>query len=1042
MEASLFSWRGIPYAKPPVKDLRFEPPEEPENWAGVRDATEDSSECIQTPVSELPNSLVTPQGQEDCLYINVYSPKLPENDSRLLAVLVFIHGGAFTEGNSSYNTYGPDQLVSKGVICVTFNYRLGIFGFLTTGDDAAPGNFGLKDQIRALKWIQRNIQAFGGDPGNVTLFGESAGSVSISILLTSPLTRGLYTGAILESGCALCQWGTTKVGRTASYSTGLLLNIPALNSYSLVKGLKRVPAVDLHRASVTVMSNLLIQQRLNGPVFAPTIEHLHDGAVLNGCYYQSLKNGRFNQVPLIIGYNSAEAYWFTDVIQLLSPLAVMYDVFPTFLVPDSMRADPIDRVIVGRKIQEHYGLMSSRPNNISKYTSDNQFCRPIQKMASLVSKFVKTFLYVFSYTRNPNQIGAPHTAELKYLFNSQYNSTNDRNVKDCMTTLWTNFAKHKNPTPPGYINCGRKWKPTEPNSRNNLFYLDIGINLSAITATALGQKMTVPFASLILSSLLGIGLCQVQLLQVETQNGWVVGQQLNNMYSWRGIPYARPPIKNLRFQPPQTPNNWTGIWDATYDRSECVQVALTDATEKSRIPRLSELIPQGDEDCLYINVYTPQLPQTNATLLPVMVWIHGGAFMEGNGSYTLYAPDSLVQQGVVVVTLNYRLGIFGFLSTADSAALENVGLRDQIFALQWVQNNIINFGGDPNKVTIFGESAGSASVSYLVLSPLTNGLFRGAIMESGTALCLWSLSRTAKDATYALLAELGLVALTSKLLVSVLRAVPAYQLQIAAMTVAGTFLAMDPLNGLTFAPVIETASSTAVITDSSYAKLLQGNFNKVPQIIGYNSAESLFFKGVTNIFAMYLPTYDLVSSRLVPSSMKAGIFNLPAIGSTIRRHYAGPFGVISYPNNNMAKYITDNEFIRPIIETSNLTSQYVSTYLYRFSYNHDSDTIGASHTDEMKYLFNTNYNDATDEIIRTCITSLWSNFAKFLNPTPAGTNVCGGITWTAMGPPDRRTSYYLDIDRTVTTGQNPNQDEMNFWQGLFKEYANPPLKTY
>ncbi|GJQ72648.1 hypothetical protein Trydic_g1310 [Trypoxylus dichotomus] len=554
--------------------------------------------------------------------------------------------------------------------------------------------------------------------------------------------------------------------------------------------------------------------------------------------------------------------------------------------------------------------------------------------------------------------------------------------------------------------------------------------------------MTVPLVTLVLFSLLGIGLCQVQLLQVETQNGWVVGQQLNNMYSWRGIPYARPPIKNLRFQLPQTPNNWTGIWDATYDRSECVQVPIADAIAGNKIPRLSDLIPQGDEDCLYMNVYTPQLPRTDATLLPVMVWIHGGSFLRGNGSYTLYAPDSLVQQGVIVVTLNYRLGIFGFLSTADSATPDNIGLRDQIFALKWVQNNIMNFGGDPDKVTIFGESAGSASVSYLVLSPLTNGLFRGAIMESGTALCQWSLSRTAKDATYALLAELGLVALTSKLLVSLLRTVPAYQLQIAAMTVSSTLLAVDPLNGLIFAPVIETPSSTAVFTDSSYTKLLQGNFNKVPQIIGYNSAEAQFFKGLTNIFAMYLPTYDLFSVRLVPSSMKARIWNLPAIGAIIRRRYAGPFGVISYPNNNLVKFLTDNEFIRPILESANLTSQYVNTYLYRFSYNHDSDTVGASHADELKYLFNSNYNDVTDEFIRSCMTSLWSNFAKFLDPTPAGTNPCGGITWTPMAPSDKRTSYYLDIDRTVTSSWNPNQDEMNFWQDLFKQYSNPPLETY
>ncbi|KAK9730602.1 Carboxylesterase family [Popillia japonica] len=126
----------------------------------------------------------------------------------------------------------------------------------------------------------------------------------------------------------------------------------------------------------------------------------------------------------------------------------------------------------------------------------------------------------------------------------------------------------------------------------------------------------------------------------------------------------------------------------------------------------------GDEDCLYINVYTSQPPSSNATLLHVMVWIYGGGFAVGDGNYATYGPDQLVSENVIVVTFNYRLGIFGFAFTADNVAPGNLGLKDQIFALQWVQRNIEAFGGDKNLVTVFGESAGAVSVSYLVVSPL------------------------------------------------------------------------------------------------------------------------------------------------------------------------------------------------------------------------------------------------------------------------------------------------------------------------------------
>ncbi|KAK9687535.1 Carboxylesterase family [Popillia japonica] len=199
-------------------------------------------------------------------------------------------------------------------------------------------------------------------------------------------------------------------------------------------------------------------------------------------------------------------------------------------------------------------------------------------------------------------------------------------------------------------------------------------------------------------------------LQVEIDNGLVEGRQLSSsLFAWSGIPFAKPPVGELRFELPLPVSNWEDVWNATFERNQCVQTLLG---EENYI---------GDEDCLYINVYTPKLP-SDSGLLPVMVWIYGGGFMFGESNYSSYGPDQLVSEDVIVVTFNYRLGILGFAFTDD----------DAIFA----------FTDDD------APSAGAASVAYLVISPSAKDLFHRAIIQSGSTLCLWSLSKVAREATF------------------------------------------------------------------------------------------------------------------------------------------------------------------------------------------------------------------------------------------------------------------------------------------------------
>ncbi|NXK93471.1 SASB hydrolase, partial [Formicarius rufipectus] len=226
--------------------------------------------------------------------------------------------------------------------------------------------------------------------------------------------------------------------------------------------------------------------------------------------------------------------------------------------------------------------------------------------------------------------------------------------------------------------------------------------------------------------------------EVETKYGRVRGYQFaveaaeRSVNVFLGLPFAKPPLGPLRFSEPQPPEPWKGVRDATSYPPMCLQDAAQGQYFSDVITNRKEKVSlQVSEDCLYLNVYTPV--SAGEQKLPVLVWIHGGGLVFGAASS--YDGSALAAfDNVVVVTIQYRLGVLGYLCTGDKEARGNWGYLDQVAALQWIQENIIYFGGDPGSVTITGESAGGISVSALIISPLAKGLFHKAISESGTAL--------------------------------------------------------------------------------------------------------------------------------------------------------------------------------------------------------------------------------------------------------------------------------------------------------------------
>ncbi|XP_046994165.1 venom carboxylesterase-6-like [Schistocerca americana] len=291
---SYTAFLGIPYAEPPVGDLRFQPPQPATGWEGVRDATQYGSDCVQN----------TGEGSEDCLYLNVYVPGLPHEGSGL-PVLFYVHGGGFIKGSGSDQKFGPDFLVSYGVILVTINYRLGPLGFLSTGDDVVPGNVGLKDQLLGLSWVQSNIERFGGDPQRVTLDGRSAGGVAVSLHLMSRQTAGLFSHLVDQSGTFVAGMSVVPDPRYHAFRLGSVLGYEAENSQQLVQFLRSVNATDLLVDTSVLMTD---EQKLyySYSVWAPSIEPDIEGAFIRESPIRILNAGTFNKVPIMIGITSAE----------------------------------------------------------------------------------------------------------------------------------------------------------------------------------------------------------------------------------------------------------------------------------------------------------------------------------------------------------------------------------------------------------------------------------------------------------------------------------------------------------------------------------------------------------------------------------------------------------------------------------------------------------------------------------------------------------------------------------------------------------------
>ncbi|KAL0277570.1 UNVERIFIED_CONTAM: hypothetical protein PYX00_004808 [Menopon gallinae] len=322
----------VPYAAPPVGELRFEVPQQPRKWEGVRNATEDGAVCAQRDIY-VKGSLKI-EGEEDCLYLNVYTPKV-NTTSDLLPVMVFFHGGGWVTGSGNSMLYPPEYLLDKDIVLVSIQYRLGPLGFLSMEDEELPGNLGLKDQVQSLKWIQKNIKSFGGNPDLVTIFGESAGGASVHYHVLSPMSKGLFHRAILQSGTATCPWALAEPGVTRNNTVKLaeLLECPSSTTKDLVKCLREKPFEDILMTDV----HFLVWNKDPIIPFKPVLEK-SAGFIVQPAE-EVIKSGNFPNVPMMMGLNSVEgalaAASFFDNETLVKEFDEKFnELVPLYLLPE------------------------------------------------------------------------------------------------------------------------------------------------------------------------------------------------------------------------------------------------------------------------------------------------------------------------------------------------------------------------------------------------------------------------------------------------------------------------------------------------------------------------------------------------------------------------------------------------------------------------------------------------------------------------------------------------------------------------------------
>ncbi|CAH0600388.1 unnamed protein product [Chrysodeixis includens] len=1020
----IYAFYSIPYATAPVGANKYKPPLSAPTWTEPRDAINNHIICPQPYVPGV--GLDSFEQKEDCLFTNIFVPNTQEKN---LPVFVVVHGGAFIGGHGTLLS-GNRLLENKDIILVNFNYRLGIHGFLCLGTEDVPGNAGMKDQVELLRWVQKNIASYGGNPNDVTLGGYSAGSASVDLVYLSKSAEGLFHRVIPESGGNLAAFSVQRDPIEIAKYQAKKLNFDNVDDISALEQFYKTASWE------SLTSDAFMDRPDSIFLFSPCVEREAEGeAFLTESPLSILQKGSYKKLPILYGFANMEGLfrmnYFNDWKEKMN------EKFSDFLPADLTFESEAQKEEVANKIKEFF--FEDKPisdQNVLSYVdyfTDVIFAYP---MLWAVKKYVEAgnnevYLYEYSFVDentpvvpNTDVRGADHCDQTEAVFdglNEADETPEMQNMRRTIREMWRNFIKTGKPSD--------EWKPA---GANRAPYMDLGVKVELKDEPLLGLRNKLwddIYGNYYRDSVPPkTPLSEEDWLELDTPQGPVRGRKDpdSGLYAFYNIPYAVEPVGENKYRPPLPAPNWTEPLNAYNRNIICPQVPMPGAEVTKR---------QGDEEnCLVANVFVPDTQEKN---LPVFVVVHGGAFIGGHG--TLFLGNRLLEnKDIILVNFNYRLGIHGFLCLGTEDVPGNAGMKDQVELLRWVQKNIASYGGNPNDVTLGGYSAGSASVDLIYLSKSAEGLFHRVIPESGGNLAAFSVQRDPIE-----IAKYQAKKLNFDNVDDISALEQFYKTASWDLLTSDAFMGR-PDSTFLFAPCVEReAEGEAFLTESPLSILQKGSYKKLPILYGFANMEGLFRidyfndwkEKMNEKFSDFLPadlTFESEAQKEeVANKIKEFFFEDKPISET---------NVISYVD-----YFTDVIFAYPMLWA---IKHYVEAgnnevYLYEYSFVDENtpvvpntDIQGANHCAQtFAVLDGENESDETPEMqnMRKTIREIWRNFIKTGKPSdewkPAGAN----------------RAPYMDLGVKVELKDEPLLGPRNeLWDDIYGKYYRdsvPPKST-
>ncbi|XP_011185054.2 uncharacterized protein LOC105213718 [Zeugodacus cucurbitae] len=1112
------AFMGVPYALPPVGNLRFKPPVPYGSWSGERLAIKDAPPCIQRDPLTRQTEIV---GSEDCLYLNVYTPEKPRSSKPLPVMVNIHGGGFISGTGmcklyapdylldhdiilvSGNYRLGPLGFLSTETLDCPGNFGL---------KDQTEILHWIHNNIAAFGGDPNSVTIFGVSAGGASVTYHLLTKQSEGLFHKAIAQSGTYYNPWAQPEH---KGVPAKRARKVAQLVGCN---PQEKWQAILRCLRNKEASDIVATLYEFFEWDFDPVVPFQPVVEPPHEGAfltvlpRDVAVPYGFSLPLMigvtsEEGLMKTSPLLTIPGLLTDY--KNQIQKILPIELQYD----HHAPEVQ--EEITRQIEQFYYKEGHNYDKNNYQNLTALLSDAWFVAGVdeyikQRVDAQSSKQLPpSYAYIFEQ-RSPSSLselfgesdeffGVSHAEELQYLFPFGFNlfvssspTENDIKLREALLQMWVNFAREGNPTPAnsnltpwkpitGYpvnyarlghkipeeftvlqmqhnmygdrMNFWRQLKAHIPAEQRKRQLRDELYNKSYINCSTMALKDLLFATILFLLAWSDFTTARIsEELKVQLPHGGVlVGRHWTShkgrhIRAFMGVPFALPPVGNLRFKPPVPYGSWSGERLAIRDSAPCIH--------RDPFTRQTEIV--GSEDCLYLNVYTPEKPRTSKPL-PVMVNIHGGGFISGSGICSYYGPDYLLDHDIILVSGNYRLGPLGFLSTETLDCPGNFGLKDQTEVLRWVHNNIAAFGGDPNSVTIFGNSAGGASVTYQLVTSLSEGLFHKAIVQSGAYYNPWAQPE-----------HKGVPAKRARKVAQLVGCNPEENWQAIlrclrnkeASDIVATLYEFfewdfDPM--VPFQPVVEPPHEGAFLTVLPRDGGMPHGFS-LPLMIGVTSEEGLLKSVPLLTIPGLLADYKNQIKQILPIQLQYD-HHTPEVRDEITReieqfYFKEGHNYDKYHHHNLTDLLSDawfiagiDEYIKQRVEAQN-SNQLPPFYVYIFEHRSPSsfselfgdsdDYFGVCHAEELQYLFPLGLNlfvtsspTENDIELREALLQMWVNFAKKGNPTPSDSNLTPWEPVTGYPVNYARLGHKTPEEFTVLQMEsNIYADRANFWRQL------------